>query len=474
MKNFITVFLFFLAHLSYAQKPNILVFVADDAGMDYGCYGNDGIITPNIDDLAAKGLKCENAFLTAPQCSPSRTSMLSGQFAHTIGTEDLHTGINDTTLLLPTYLNRQGYFTGLMLKGHIGEQGMQQFDWHDDGFYPDYVQGKWFDKALGNFQRFLDEANDKPFFMWVGFVDPHRPYTEDKVEANRAAEINDPEKVQVPPYLADTEPTRVDLAHYYDEISRMDRQIGEFMQEIKNRKMAENTLVVFLSDNGFPFPRGKGSLYDAGIQTPLIFSWPGKIPEGKSYPGLVSTIDLAPTFIEIAGGEIPGQMYGKSLQPIFYDQSLPGREYVFAERNWHGTDEYIRCARTLNHKLILNEYIRVPFGTPGDVSSGLSWYELKKLEKQGKLTLAQQRLFECPRPRVEIYDISKDPYEINNLADEKEYYEVGQELARALEQWRKATNDHPSYLRTKPDIVDRVTGFRYPKQKLENTYQEKE
>jgi arylsulfatase A-like enzyme len=190
----------------YAQHPpNIVVFIADDAGMEYGCYGDTAAHTPNIDALASQGVRFTKAFLTSPQCSPSRTSMLSGQFAHTIGTEDLHTGIDSTTVLVPDYLKEAGYFSGLMLKGHIGKYGMAQFDWYDEGFWPDWVRDNtWHDKALGNFNTFLDQAGDRPFFLWVGFVDPHRPYRIEDGQGGRAPAVNEPGQVSVPPYLVDS------------------------------------------------------------------------------------------------------------------------------------------------------------------------------------------------------------------------------------------------------------------------------
>jgi len=239
------------------QKPNILVFIADDAGMDYGCYGNPFIKTPNIDALAANGLMVQNAFLTAPQSSPSRTSMLSGCFAHSIGTEDLHAGLNDTTLIVPSYLKQQGYYSGLMLKSHMGSNAMKQFDWTDNGFN-DWLKGEWHNKALSYFNEFLDKSENNPFFLWVAFVDPHRPYTEDPILANRAPEVHNPLNTIVPPFLVDTEQTRIDIAHYYDEIHRMDTYIGLMMQELKKRKLDENTLILYISDNGMPFPRSKG------------------------------------------------------------------------------------------------------------------------------------------------------------------------------------------------------------------------
>jgi arylsulfatase A-like enzyme len=452
---------FFIVTLFYAkEKPNIVVFIADDAGMDFGCYGNKEIKTPNIDQLAQQGLTFENAFLTASQCSPSRTSMLSGQYAHTVGTEDLHTGIDDTTKLLPSYLSENGYLTGIMLKGHIGNNGMKQFDWYDQGFWPDYVQGKWFDKALDNFETFLNKTDGDPFFLWVGFVDPHRPYIEDKVKANRAPQVNDPKNIKVPPYLVDSDTTKIDLAHYYDEITRMDEQIGSMIELLERRNLRDNTIIIFLSDNGMPFPGAKGTCYDSGVQTPLIFAWDKKIPADKRHKnGLISTIDLSPTILDLAGIEKPQQMYGTSFRQILMDPTAKGRDFVFGERNWHGTDEHIRYVRTEDYKLILNSYIYLPHGTPSDLSTSLSWYELQKKRRNGAITDEQERLFEVPRPRVELYDIQNDPYESENMAFFKNYNHLADSLLKVLDEWRVATNDHPYYERRKGDRVDRVTGL---------------
>lgn len=444
------------------EQANILVFIADDAGMDFGCYGYKGAHTPNIDALADNGLLIERAFLTAPQCSPSRTSMLSGKFAHTIATEDLHDGINnDSTKIVPYYLQQKGYYTGFMLKGHFGKAAQKQFNWYDNGFWPDYIKGLWNDKAVGNFTQFLDSADQSPFFLWVAFVDPHRPYLD---SANAAPAVNKAEDVAVPPYLIDNQETRKDLAAYYDEITRMDDHIGKMLTELDKRGLRENTLIVFLSDNGKPFPRAKGTLYDAGIQTPLIFSWRGQIEPGVRYTqGMVSTIDLAPTFLDVAGVSVPKDMYGQSIRPLFKDQTLPGRDYIFAERNWHGTDEHIRCIRTDDYKLIVNSYIHLPHGTPSDLSTSPSWYALKAAQRAGELTAAQSRLFECPRPRVEIYDLKADPYELLNLADRPDYLQAGKQLLKVMAEWQKATSDHPCYQRRKPDYVDRVTGMPLPR-----------
>jgi len=450
-----------------SEKPNILVFIADDLGMELGCYGNAGIKTPNIDKLAQNGLRFTNAFHTSPQSSPSRTSMLSGQFAHTIGTEDLHVPLNDTTKILPTYLRAAGYYSGLILKSHLGSNGNKQFDFVADKAYKYYGDGSYTsDSMVKDCNLFMDKKGDKPFFLWCAFIDPHRPYTNDPVVANRAPEVTKPSDVIVPPYMIDNEETRHDLAHYYDEVIRMDSYVGKILEALEKRHLLDNTLILFLSDNGFPMPRGKGSLYDSGIRTPFIMSWKNKIPAGITYEGLISTIDMAPTFLNVAGLQAPSCMYGKSLKPVFKDQSLVMHDYVFSERNWHGTDDHIRSIRTLKYKMIINSYPELPFGNIGDMAESGAWYTLLRARKSGTLKPYQQQVFVCPRPEIELYNLDKDPNELNNLTEYGglDIHELTKSLGKQIDVWKKETNDFPSYKRKRTDKSDRITGFYFTDQ----------
>ncbi|MFN4259281.1 MAG: sulfatase [Gemmataceae bacterium] len=423
--------------------PNIVVLLADDVDWkDFGCYGNDAVRTPHIDALAKGGLLCRNAFLTTSSCSPTRISVLTGKYPHATGAEDLHMPLPADQKFVSSYLQEKGYYTGHMLKTHYGPNGMKQF--------------QWYGKSVPEFPKFLDEAGDKPFFLWVGFHEAHRPYKPGAVDPP-----HDPAKVKVPPYLADTLETRADLALYYDEISLMDEYIGQMVAELKKRQLFDNTLIVFFSDNGMPFPRAKGTIYDSGIGTPLLFSWPRRIPAGSTHEGLASVIDLAPTFLDVAGSPQPADMQGQSMAPILKDPRQPGRPYVFAERNWHNCDEHMRCVRTDKYKLIRNAYLELPYGNPSDVSSSPSWHSLQRLKKEGKLTAEQARLFEKPRPRVELYDLEKDPWEFHNLADNPKYAALVKELETVLDQWRKETGDFEPTQRRRDDNTDRVTGVKF-------------
>lgn len=444
---FVSLFLWFSCEPAESSEieivqslPNIIIFVADDASWrDHGAYGNDIIKTPNIDLMAEGGLLFENAFLTTPQCSPSRISILTGLHPHATGAEDLHMPLPVNMTILPGYLSEKNYFNGHMQKTHYGPNADNQFDWYS----PDLSE---------DFPDFLDEAGESPFFLWVGFTDPHRPY-------GTAPEVNDPADVIVPPYHVDDEPTRVDLAQYYDEITRLDGQIGLFIEEVNRRGLEENTLIIYISDNGAPFPREKGTLYDAGTKTPLILYWPGQIDVGLRYDGLTSIIDLTPTILDLVGLEIPDFMHGESILQTLTDPSIAGREYIFTQRNWHDADEHMRSLRTDRYKLIRNDaYTELPHGTAADIGGSPTFRSLIQKMKNEGLNEYQAKLFDVPRPRIELYDIDNDPWEINNVASHPDYWELARELSAVLDQWMEVTGDFSPHVRVRDDHTDRLTG----------------
>lgn len=425
------------------RPPSILIFLADDVSWkDFGCYGHPTIRTPNIDALAAEGLTFANAFLTTSSCSPTRISVLTGKYPHATGAEDLHMPLPEHQPFLPSLLKRAGYHTGHMLKTHYGPAGDAQFDWYA--------------RQVDRFPAFLDEAGDQPFFLWVGFRDAHRPYQPGTIDKPHT-----PADAVVPPYLADTPETRADLALYYDEIARMDGDIGTMLAELDRRGRTDDTLVVFFSDNGMPFPRAKGTLYDSGIGTPLIVKWPGVIEPGSVHNGLASVIDLAPTFLELAGLPVPADMQGGSLTPVLDDPSRPGLDAVFSERNWHNCDQHMRSIRTDRYKLIRNAYTDLPYGNPSDVSSCPSWNALQALKSRGALTPAQAQQFQVPRPEIELFDLQSDPDELENLAGRPEYADLVAELSGRLDDWIASTGDFPSTYRRRLDNTNRVTGEKF-------------
>jgi len=266
------------------------------------------------------------------------------------------------------------------------------------------------------------------------------------------------------PYLADTPATRADLVNYYDTIAHMDAAIGEMMAELERRQLRQKTLVIFLSDNGAPFPREKGTLYDGGTRTPLIFSWPGLIAGGTVYDGgLVSTVDLTPTLLDIAGVTPTDSVQGQSFSELLTEPAkFTGRTHVFSERNWHDCDEHQRAVRTLGFKLIRTDaYTDLPLCTAADVGASPSFLALRARAKAGRLTSAQRRLFEAPRARLELYDLKTDPWELRNVADEPRYAKQVRELAAVLQQWMEQTDDFPAAYRVRDDNTDRITGVAF-------------
>ncbi|MEX2495773.1 MAG: sulfatase [Woeseia sp.] len=425
------------------ERPNILVFVADDAGArHFGCYGNRSIRTPNIDRLSAEGVTADKAMLTISQCSPSRISILTGLYPHATGAEDLHMPMPAHHRTIAGHLGKAGYFTGHMQKVHEGPHSDRQFDWYDPG--------------LERFTTFLDAAGQKPFFLWMAFDDPHRPYQDDTI-----ADPHEPGQVEVPPYMADTPETRSDIARYYDEIGRMDEVIGRVMGDLQARNLDKDTLVIFLSDNGAPFPREKGTVYDSGVRTPLIFRWPGVVPQGVRHDRLMSVIDVAPTLLRLADVDVPDAMQGEDIAAGLRDPALWRRSATFSERNWHDCDEHIRSVRTARYRLIHNAYIELPFGSPADVSTSPSWLSLYERKRSGRLTEAQSPLFKTPRPEIEFYDTDEDPWELNNLASQPAYHEAIAAHFSMLQEWRAATGDFPPHKRRRAGYVDRITGVLY-------------
>ena len=430
---------------SEATRPNIIVFLADDLGWrDLGVYGNRFIRTPHIDGLARAGLRVERAFGTSPQCSPSRISMLTGKYPHTTRTEDLHTPLQGGERILPSLLQAQGYFTGHMAKTHYGSEAERQFQWYSP-------------IVADSFPAFLREAGDRAFFLWVGFREPHRPYHDS------VPRVHQPARVVVPPYLADTPETRRDLARYYDAVSMMDAEIGRVMAELERRKLDENTLVIFLSDNGAPFPREKGTLYDAGTRTPLILTWPKVISRGQVYGrSIVITIDLPGTLLEVAGST-SAETKRRSFAALLTNPSgYPGNDYVFSERNWHDCDEHQRAVRTSRFKLIRTDaYTELPLCTAADIGSSPSFQALRTRAKSGRLTAAQRRLFEAPRARLELYDVAGDPWELRNVAEDPRYARELRELTAVLQKWMEQSDDFPGTFRVRDDNTDRITGLPF-------------
>ncbi|MGH9631453.1 MAG: sulfatase/phosphatase domain-containing protein, partial [Bryobacteraceae bacterium] len=294
------------------------------------------------------------------------------------------------------------------------------------------------DQTASKFEQFLGQVPDgKPWFFWINYSDPHHVWDE------KAGKVN-PSRIDLPPHLPDLPGIRGDLARYSGEVERMDGLFGQTMAVLRGRGLESNTLVVFMGDNGMAFPHGKGSLYDPGINVPLLVRYPGKVKPGVT-DALISGEDLAPTLIEAVGGETPKEMSGRSFWKLLTGDVYEPRKHVFAARLHHGNSPFTpktkastfdlsRCVRSDHWKLIYNctpsmEYV------PVDSARDPGWQEMLAAHKAGKLRPEHERAyFRRPRPVLELYNLQEDPGELRNLAGRPETQQVQRELLIALQE----------------------------------------
>jgi N-sulfoglucosamine sulfohydrolase len=452
-------------------RPNVVLIIADDmAWDDCGAFGNPKVRTPNIDKLAREGLRFDRAFVTASSCSPSRASLLTGRYPHSTDAEELHWPLPPEQVTFVDQLRASGYWTAAAGKWHLGDAAKQKFDLVREADPAGFLLGTEDAKARmtargsGAAQSGCDQwvpvlrerPKDRPFFLWLAALDPHRDYREGAIP-----EPHRPQDVVVPPYLPDVPEVRRDLALYYDEIGRLDHYVGEVLAELDRQGVAGDTLVLFLSDNGRPFPRCKTTLYDSGIRTPLIARWPGHVAPGSRCGSLISTIDISPTVLKLAGVEPGPSLQGKDLSPLLRDPQAKVRDLIFAERNWHDYAARGRAARSEKYKYIRNDDGDRPLTPPADAVRSPTFVAMRRLRDQGKLTPEQRVCFERPRPAEELYDVDADPNELNNLAGDPRYAEVLADMRRALSGWGRETDDRTP-ARLSPDEFDRETGDPLP------------
>jgi len=430
------------------RRPNILLCLADDQSYPHAsAYGEPVISTPVFDRVAREGVLFTQAHCAAPSCTPSRSAILTGQDIWRLGQGGQLFGTLPAEH--PVYtelLTKSGYHVGYMSKG-----------WAPGN---DRAGGRTSNPAgapFKNLQEFLSKAPEgKPWCFWFGSRDPHRGYR--KGSGARAG--LDPAKVRVPEIFPDTPEVRSDICDYFFEIQRFDRQIGEMLELIEKAGQRDDTLVVITSDNGMPFPRAKATLYDLGTHMPLAIRWPSRVQGGRTVDDFVNLTDLAPTFLEAAGLTPPKSTTGRSLLNLLRSTKSgivePGRDAVYAARERHawcrikGTGYPIRMIRTRDYLYVRNyEPDRWPAGDYrvvtneghyGDVDASPTKSYMLEHNKAGR----GKELFEMAfgkRPREELYDCRKDPYQLRNLASDPACKATLRKLSDRLTAHLKATGD---------------------------------
>lgn len=442
------------------QRPNIVLIIADDVSWDdIGAYGHPNVRTPHLDKMAQDGMRFNQAFLTTSSCSPSRTSIVSGLYPHNTDAEQLSWPLPESKKTFVQELKNAGYWTGLAGKYHMGDPVRDDFD--------ALLEMQWIDAPIGLDRRLVGDGSgcdewikllqqrhkDKPFFTWLASFDAHRPFYEGISDSPYK-----PEETIIPPYMPETEASKEDFALYYEEITRMDDYIGKVVAELEAQGVAENTVILFISDNGRAFPRDKTTLYDGGIKTPWIIKWPAKIKPGSINNNLVSSVDIAPTFMKIAGLNPLADFDGVDFSPTLENVENKIRDDIYAEDHFHDFEDYTRAVRTNKYKYIKNYYPDLPNTPSADIIRDRTWKSMKEERDKGNLTAAQMRCFEIPRPEEELYDVEKDPYELNNLALNKDFDVVLNDMRMRLKRMRETTNDFLPTERMPDDFV-RETGY---------------
>ncbi|MEI7851067.1 MAG: sulfatase [Kiritimatiellales bacterium] len=413
-------------------------------------------MTPNLDKFAAEGMRFDRAYVTCPQCVPSRASIFTGRSPVDIGMSRFSSPLPRAIKTYPEALRTAGWFTGVAgrtyhmdgASGTMPPETQAVFDKYKLVTFPDRVDyvkiGKNEEISLGQMRDFLDlKPADKPFFLQLCSHDPHRPLT------TKGPVKHDPAKLTLPAHYPDTQLVREDFASYYDEIAHFDVFFGDAMAELEKRGLASNTIVVFMGDNGASQFRGKGTLYEFGIHVPLIVRWPGKVKPGSSSAELISGEDIAPTFLEATGLPVPPEMTGKSFVKLLRGEPFAGRQFVFAERGAHGYDlpgntadfDLSRVVVSKTHKLIYNALGELPYWPVDFAKLGL-WKELVKMHEEGKLDPKSEKLYFSPtRPMFELYDLVNDPNEFTNLAGTPDAEKVETELKAAMHEWMMMQRD---------------------------------
>jgi N-sulfoglucosamine sulfohydrolase len=450
-----------------AKRPNILFCIADDWSWPHASAGGSKFVkTSAFDRVAREGVLFRHGFVASPGCSPSRAALLTGKQPWQLKQAGTHASSFPRELVVfPDLLARAGYVIGLVGKGW-GPGNFQISGWPHNPAGPPFNRQKIqppqsgisaLDYA-GNFREFLNKRpKDRPFCFWFGGSEPHRAYAKGAgIKAGKKLE-----DVTVPPFLPDAKEVRSDLLDYAVEIEWFDAHLGKMLQILEEAGELDNTIIVVTADNGMPFPRAKANLYEFGIHVPLAIRWGAGAKGGRIVDDLVTLIDLAPTFLEAAALPAPADMVGKSLLPILRSdregQVDPARDKVFAGRERHSSSRPqnlgypSRALRTKQYLYIRNfAPDRWPAGDPdGSQGDTFGFYDIDG--SPTKTFLWEQRdnkkwgrfleLATAKRPAEELFDVSKDPGNLENLAGRAEHARTLKMLRDELETHLSRTGD---------------------------------
>lgn len=412
------------------QQPNIIFIIVHDLGQHIGCYGQKTVYTPNLDRLAEEGVRFQNSFCTAPQCSPSRAALYTGRYPHSNGVVGLaHDGFKeafhkDEKPFQVILKEEAGYDTYLFGCQHATAD--TEFLQYNESYPINSASGGVRDcrDIIIDFDEFLkNRKSSNNYLAEINFHEPHHPF-------DLGGTLPDIEKgLKVPDYLADTEIAREEFAKYQGAIRKMDAAVGKVLESVENYCDMENTWIIFTTDHGSPFPLAKATLYDPGINTVLMMKYRGEgIGGGKVYNELISNVDIVPTIMEKLNIFQLDKIQGRSFWTLLKDGNYQKRQEIFAEKTYHCIYDPMRAIRTEGYKLIINFEI-------------IPYFMLNPNIIELQIGIPTHPKYKKFREFIELYDLEKDPLERTNLALLEEYKDESKELTGRLFSWMKQTED---------------------------------
>ena len=439
-----------------AERPNVLIILADDCTYnDLPVYGGQNAKTPNIDQLAKDGLVFNHAYLAEAMCQPCRAELYSGQFPLRNGCAWNHSASRPSVTSMPQHLGAVGYRVGLAGKVHVKPQRAFPFE-KVAGFDPSCVRNPTQKHDLDSVKKFITRDREQPFCLVVALVEPHVPWVMGD------ASQYPPAKIKLPPNIADTVRTREEFSKYLAEITYMDGQVGDILNTLDQSDAADDTLVLFTSEQGSQFPGNKWTNWDTGVHTALIARWPGKIEAGKRTDAVVQYADVLPTLLDLAGGDLDDHTYdGLSFANVLFGRKGMHRVYAYGIHNQlpegppypvrSVTDGQYRYIRNLTpDEVFIEKHL---MGNRGGSASEHHYWQTWMWDSH-----SSERTYELVkrymhRPAEELYFTSDDPYEMTNLINHPRHKEAKERLSAELDRWMQSQKD-PGAKQDTPEALE--------------------
>ncbi|WP_286765680.1 MULTISPECIES: sulfatase family protein [Rhodopirellula] len=432
-----------LAHAE-TKSPNFLIVMADDCTYnDLPMYGGENAKTPNLERLAKEGMTFDRAFLAEAICQPCRAELYSGLYPMRNGCNWNHSASRGDIESMPQHLSRVGYRVGLAGKVHVSPKSAFPFEMVD-GCDKNCVRNPTQEMQLDSIREFMAREDGQPFCLVVALVEPHVPWVMGDASAYP------PRKLKLPPNIGDTPETRSAFGRYLAEITYMDDQFGQIMNELDEVGESNDTIVLFTSEQGSQFPGNKWTNYNTGVHTALIAKWPGMTVPGTRTDALVQYADVLPTLMDLAGAEYQPEAFdGSSFAHVLRHEKDAHREYAYGTHNnvpegpsypirsiTDGRYHYIRNLQ--NENLYIEKHL---MGIKGNGELNNKYWQtwvFQSFDQPELLRLIHRYQL---RPKEELYDLENDPYEMTNLIEDESLAGVREELGRELDRWMQSQGD---------------------------------